>query len=39
MTQVNVTSEDRPYTVSNTFMMPIGLQTPRVVTFTAAYDW
>ncbi len=37
--QVDVTSEDDPYTVSNTFMLPIGLQTPRTVTFTASYDW
>jgi hypothetical protein len=37
--QVDVTSEDDPYTVSNTYMLPIGLQTPRTVTFTAAYDW
>ena len=38
-TQVNVTSEDSPYTVSNTYLLPIGLQTPRTVTFTASYDW
>lgn len=37
--QVDVTSEDSPYTVSNTFMLPIGLQTPRTVTFTASYDF
>jgi hypothetical protein len=37
--QVNVTSETAPYTVSNTYLLPIGLQTPRAVTFTAAYDW
>jgi hypothetical protein len=38
-TQVDVTSEDDPYTVSNTFMLPIGQQTPRTVVFTASYDW
>lgn len=38
-TQVDVTSETDPYTVSNTFMLPIGLQTPRTVVFTASYDW
>jgi hypothetical protein len=38
-TQVDVTSEVAPYTVSNTFLMPISLQTPRSVTFTASYDW
>ena len=37
--QVDVTSEDDPYTVSNTFMLPIGQQNPRTVTFTASYDW
>jgi outer membrane receptor protein involved in Fe transport len=37
--QVNVTSEDDPYTVSNTFMLPISIQTPRYVMFTASYDW
>jgi hypothetical protein len=37
--QVDVTSEDDPYTVSNTFLLPIALQTPRIVTFTASYDW
>ena len=37
--QVNVTSEDAPYTVSNTYMLPIGRQDPRTVVFTAAYDW
>lgn len=37
--QVDVTSEDDPYTVSNTFMLPIGQQTPRTVVFTASYDW
>jgi len=37
--QVDVTSETDPYTVSNTYLLPIGLQTPRTVTFTASYDW
>ncbi len=37
--QANVTSETAPYTVSNTFMLPQGRQTPRTVVFTAAYDW
>lgn len=37
--QVNVTSESKPYVVSNTYMMPIGRQTPRTVVFTAAYNW
>jgi outer membrane receptor for ferrienterochelin and colicin len=38
-TQVDVTSEDDPYTVSNTYLLPIGRQTPRTVMFTASYDW
>ena len=38
-TQVDVTSEETAYTVSNTYLLPIGLQAPRTVTFTAAYDW
>jgi hypothetical protein len=37
--QVDVTSEDSPYTVSNTFMLPISMQTPRTVMFTASYDF
>lgn len=38
--QVDVTSEaDTGYTVSNTFMMPIGRQTPRTVMFSMSYDW
>jgi TonB dependent receptor/Carboxypeptidase regulatory-like domain len=37
--QVDVTSEDDPYTVSNTYLLPIGRQTPRTVVFTASYDW
>ena len=38
-TQVDVTSEESAYTVSNTYMLPIGRQDPRTVVFTAAYDW
>lgn len=38
-TQVDVTSEDDPYTVSNTYLLPIGRQVPRTVMFTASYDW
>lgn len=38
-TQVSVTSEDGPYTVSNTYLLPIARQTPRTVMFTASYDW
>lgn len=37
--QSNVTSETAPYTVSNTFMLSQGRQTPRTVVFTASYDW
>ena len=37
--QVDVTSEDGPYTVSNSYLMPIATQTPRYVMFTASYDW
>jgi hypothetical protein len=37
--QVDVTSEDSPYTVSNTFMLPISQQTPRTVVLTASYDF
>ncbi len=38
--QVDVTSgTDAPYTVSNTYLLPIGRQTPRTVVFTASYDW
>ena len=39
VTQVNVTSETSAYTVSNTYLLPIALQTPRTVTFTATYDF
>ena len=37
--QVDVTSEDDVYTVSNTYLLPIARQTPRTVVFTASYDW
>jgi hypothetical protein len=37
--QVDVTSEDDPYTISNTYLLPQGRQTPRTVVFTASYDW
>lgn len=36
--QVDVTSgTDAPYTVSNTYLLPISRQTPRYVMFSAAY--
>ena len=38
-TQVNVTSENDPYSVSNTYMLPLSNQTPRTVVFTASYNW
>lgn len=38
-TQVNVTSQSSPYTISNTYLLPIGRQTPRTVMFTAAYNY
>ena len=37
--QVDVTSEDDPYTVSNTYLLPTNQQTPRTVVLTASYDW
>ncbi|WP_434027012.1 TonB-dependent receptor [[Pseudomonas] boreopolis] len=37
--QVDVTSEDDPYTVSNTYLMPLAFQTPRYVMFTASVDF
>lgn len=37
--QVDVTSEADPYTVSNTYLLPIGRQTPRYVMFTASMDF
>ncbi|PZU27629.1 MAG: Oar protein [Stenotrophomonas sp.] len=38
-TQVDVTSEEDAYTVSNTYMVPIARQTPRYVMFSATYDF
>ncbi|MFD1217451.1 TonB-dependent receptor [Microbulbifer celer] len=38
-TQVDVTSEDAPYTVSNTYNVPLAYQTPRYVMLTASYDF
>ena len=38
-TQVEVTSESKPYTVTNTYMLPIARQTPRYVMFSASYDF
>lgn len=37
--QVDVTSETDAYTVSNTYLMPIGFQTPRYFMLTAAVDF
>ncbi len=37
--QVDVTSEEGPYTVSNTYMVPIALQEPRYVMFSASYNF
>jgi outer membrane receptor for ferrienterochelin and colicin len=37
--QVDVTSETDPYTVSNTYLLPIGLQTPRYFMLTASLDF
>ena len=38
-TQVNVTSEDSPYTVSNTYLMPIGRTSPRSMRVGMSYDF
>ncbi|MCK7596304.1 TonB-dependent receptor [Microbulbifer sp. CAU 1566] len=38
-TQMDVTSEDDPYTVSNTYNTALGYQTPRYVMLTASYDF
>ena len=38
-TQVDVTSETGPYTVSNTYLLPIARQTPRYVMFSASYNF
>ena len=37
--QVDVTSEDDAYTVSNTYLLPIGMQTPRYFMLTASVDF
>lgn len=37
--QADVTSETDPYTVSNTFLLPQGRQTPRYVVFSASVDF
>lgn len=37
--QLDVTSEESPYTVSNTYKVPLGYQTPRYVMFTASLDF
>jgi outer membrane receptor for ferrienterochelin and colicin len=37
--QVDVTSETDPYTISNTYLLPIGLQTPRYFMVTASLDF
>jgi hypothetical protein len=37
--QVDVTSEDDPYSVSNTYLLPIALEAPRSVSVYASYDW
>lgn len=39
VTQVQVQSESDPYTVDNTFMMPLSQQAPRYVMFTASMDF
>ncbi|MGY0557342.1 TonB-dependent receptor [Lysobacter sp. A421] len=39
VTQVQVQAETDPYTVDNTFMMPLSQQTPRYVMFTASVDF
>lgn len=39
VTQVQVQSETDPYTVDNTFMMPLSQQTPRYLMFTASLDF
>lgn len=38
-TQVDVTSEDDAFTVSNTYLMPIGRSTPRFVQLSASVDF
>lgn len=38
-TQLDVTSEDDPYIVSDTYLLPLSQQTPRYVMFTASIDF
>lgn len=38
-TQLDVTSEDDPYIVSDTYLLPLSQQTPRYVLFTASVDF
>ncbi|GLQ98491.1 TonB-dependent receptor [Dyella mobilis] len=38
-TVLDATYETAPYTVSNTYGMPLYLQTPRYVRLSASYDW
>ena len=37
--QVDVTSETDPYTVSNTYMLPIARQSPRYARLSVSYDF
>ena len=37
--QVDVTSETDPYTVSNTYLLPIARQTPRYARLSVSYDF
>lgn len=39
VTQVQVQAETDPYTVDNTFMMPLSQQAPRYLMFTASVDF
>ena len=39
VTQFQVQSETDPYTVDNTYMLPLSQQTPRYVMFTASMDF
>jgi outer membrane receptor protein involved in Fe transport len=38
-TSYDQTSEDDPYVVSNTYMMPVAYSTPRYVQFSVSYDY
>jgi hypothetical protein len=38
-TYIDATYETSPYTVSNTYGMPLGLQQPRYVRLSANYDF